>query len=76
MSTVQDLKDAIDAERAQVAQAFQEMSDQIQALKDQIADGQVVSQADLDAMVEAVRNIYTPPPAAEVPSGTDGEQQP
>ncbi len=67
MATKQDVLDAIAAEKAAVtakldAQTAQitDLNTQIQALKDQIANGSPVTPADLDDIVSAVHDIFTP----------------
>lgn len=65
MPTIQDVKDAVAAAAAQVTTAVTdavtketaEVVAQIQALKDQIAQGGTISQADLDTLVASVQGI-------------------
>jgi len=66
MGSIQDLKDAIEAtkadivaEKAEVQTALTDLRAQIQALKDQIAAGTAVTQADLDALIQSVKDIDT-----------------
>lgn len=63
MATKQEVLDAIAAEKTQVLAAVNSLNNQIQDLKDQIANGGVVSSADLDEIAEAVNNIFVPAPA-------------
>jgi len=65
MPTIQEVKDAVAAASAQVTTAVTdavtketaEVVAQIQALKDQIAAGGTISQADLDALVASIQGI-------------------
>lgn len=52
MATVNDLIEAVAAEKEQVRAA-------IQALKDQIANGAQITEADLDAVLDAIIDIHT-----------------
>ena len=60
MATKQEVLDAIAAEHDQVLNAVSTLNQQIQDLKDQIAAGTPVSEADLDEIVTAVNNIFVP----------------
>ena len=65
MPSINDVKDVVAAAAAQVTTAVTdavtketgEVVAQIQALKDQIAQGGTISQADLDALVASVQGI-------------------
>lgn len=59
MATLQEVKDAIAAEKAEVLAGVGALNDQIQALKDQIANGDPVTPEDLDALVSSVHDIFT-----------------
>lgn len=73
MATLQDVQDKIAAEKVQVADAMSGLKGEIQALKDQLAGGVVVTAEQLDALSAAVDGIFTPEapapvePAPEVP---------
>lgn len=60
MATKQEVLDAIAAEKSQVLQAVTDLNAQIQALKDQIEQGQAVTPADLDEIAAAVNDIFVP----------------
>ena len=60
MATKDDVLQAIADEKAQVLTAIEDFNVQIQALKDQIAQGQAVTAADLDDVVNAVHDIFVP----------------
>ncbi len=60
MATKQEVLDAIAAEKEQVTTAVNDLSKQIQDLKDIIAGGGVVTSADLDEIANAVNNIFIP----------------
>jgi len=53
---------ALAEEKAQVTAAIEDCKAQIQALKDQLAAGSVVTPEDLDVILTSVQNIYTPEP--------------
>lgn len=64
MATLKDVQDALDqaakdatAEKAEVATAIADLNTQIQALKDQIANGSAVTAADLDGLVTKIQGI-------------------
>ena len=61
MATKQEVLDAIAAEKEQVLTAITDFNAQIQALKDQIAAGTAVTEADLDEIANAVNDIFVPP---------------
>lgn len=60
VATKQQVLDAIAAEKAQVAASFTAAMQLIQELKDQIAQGQAATPADLDEIEQAVSDIFTP----------------
>ena len=60
MATVQDLVDAIAAEKAEVTAKIDALAAEIQALKDQIAQGGTITEAQLDAVLVSVQDIFTP----------------
>lgn len=61
MATKADVLQAIADEKAQVTTAVEDLNTQIQALKDQIANGIPVTPDDLDEIVTAVHDIFVPP---------------
>jgi len=61
MATKQEVLDAIAAEKAEVTQALNDFGAQIQALKDQLAQGTAITSADLDDIENAVHEIFVPP---------------
>jgi len=61
MATKQEVLDAIAEEKAQVLTAVEDFNQQIQALKDQIAEGTAITPADLDDIASAVHDIFIPP---------------
>jgi phage shock protein A len=63
MATKQEVLDAIAAEKAQVTEGLDSLNTQIQELKDQIAAGNAVTEADLDDIAAAVNEIFIPPTA-------------
>lgn len=60
MATKEEVLQAIADEKAQVSNAVNDLSKQIQDLKDQIANGSPVTPADLDEIATAVHNIFVP----------------
>jgi hypothetical protein len=62
MASVQDLIDAATAEKAQVAARLAELSAQVQALRDQIAAGSAATPEQLDLVLQAITDIFTPAP--------------
>lgn len=60
MATKQEVLDAIAAEKLEVTTAITNLNSQIQALKDQIANGSPVTAADLDDILNSVHDIFTP----------------
>lgn len=60
MATKQEVLDAIAAEKVEVLGKLNDLETQIQSLKDQIANGQAVTPADLDEIVSAVHDIFVP----------------
>jgi len=69
MATLQEVLDTIAAERAQVAANQAETLATIQALRDQIAagNGAGATPAQLDQLISAVQDIFTPTPVAPAP---------
>jgi hypothetical protein len=62
MATLQDVKDTIAQERQQVSDGIAALTAQIAALQAQLANGTVVTQADLDALNALIQDIFTPVP--------------
>jgi hypothetical protein len=62
MATLQDVKDAIAAETAEVTAAVDDLMAQIKTLQDQITNGGVATAADLDDITASVKNIFTRQP--------------
>ena len=62
MATVQALVDAIAAEKAEVTDKLDALADEIQALKDQIAQGGTITEAQLDSVLVGIQDIFTPAP--------------
>jgi hypothetical protein len=60
MASVQDLIDAATAEKAQVSAKLADLTAQVQALRDQIAAGSAATPEQLDQVLEAITNIFTP----------------
>lgn len=60
MATKQEVLQAISDEKTQVTEAVTALNQQIQDLKDQIANGGSVTPADLDEITNAVHNIFVP----------------
>ncbi len=60
MATVDQVKEAIAAEKEQVQVKLDELASEIQVLKDVIANGGTVTEEELDSVLEAVNNIFTP----------------
>jgi TRAP-type mannitol/chloroaromatic compound transport system substrate-binding protein len=67
MATLQEVKDAVAAEAAEVTAKVNELMAEIQALKDQIANGTNVTPEDLDALLASVNAIFVAPPVDPVP---------
>jgi flagellar hook-associated protein FlgK len=61
MATLQQVRDAVAAEGQEVANRLNELATEIQSLKDQIANGNPVTEADLDTLLTDVQNIFTHP---------------
>jgi hypothetical protein len=59
MATLQEVKDSIAAEKAEVRAKLDALGAQIADLQAQLAAGTVVSAADLDALKAAVEDIFT-----------------
>ena len=62
MATVQALVDAIAAEKAEVTDKLDALADEIQALKDQIAQGGTITEAQLDSVLVGIQDIFTEAP--------------
>lgn len=85
MPTKQDVLDAIAAEKTAVAAkldaqtaSINDLSSQIQALKDQIAAGAPVTEQDLSDIIDAVHGIFVPDaevPVAPTPAPDAGSAQ-
>jgi hypothetical protein len=64
MPTVAELKtavaDAVGQEAAEVAARLKALEDEVVALKEQIANGTAISQADIDDVLTSIRGIFTP----------------
>lgn len=60
MATLQQLKDAIASEAAEVKARVDALESEVKALKDQIANGGTVTEAQLDEVLTSVQNIFTP----------------
>ncbi len=60
MATVNEIKEAIEAEKVEVQTKLDALASEIQILKDVIAAGGTVSEADLDEVLVGVNNIFTP----------------
>jgi beta-phosphoglucomutase-like phosphatase (HAD superfamily) len=60
MASVQDLLDAVAAEKAQVASGLAALTAQVQALQAQLATGSAVTPEQLDAVLVAITEIFTP----------------
>ena len=60
MATVQQLEEAIAAEKVEVTTKIDALAAEIVALKDQIAQGGTITEEQLDAVLFGVQNIFTP----------------
>lgn len=60
MATKEEVLAAVAEEAAEVSTRINDLSDQVQALQDQIAAGGTVSAADLDDIKAAIQGIFTP----------------
>ena len=63
MATLQEVKDAVASEAAEVTAKVNELLVEIQRLNDLIAAGGSVTAADLDELKAAVEAIFVAPPA-------------
>jgi hypothetical protein len=61
MATLAEVKASIAAEAAEVTKKVNDLADEIQALKDALAAGTLVTAADLDDLKASVEGIFTPP---------------
>lgn len=57
MATIEDLQAAITKEAEETRAKFQSFKTEIQALKDQLANGQVVTSEQLDALIAQIDGI-------------------
>lgn len=60
MATKQEVLDAIAAEKTEIVNKLTDLNQQIQDLKDQIANGTAVTPADLDEIQNAIHDIFVP----------------
>lgn len=60
MATIQELKDAVANEAAEVKARLDELQANVQVLQDQIAAGGTITAADLDEVKAAIENIFVP----------------
>ena len=60
MATVQDVKDAVATEAAEVKARIDALAAEVQALKDQIAAGTAATPEQLDEILLSVQGIFTP----------------
>lgn len=60
MATVQQVKEAVTAEAAEVKTRIDDLEAQVQALKDGVGNGVEVTEAELDEILAAVQGIFTP----------------
>lgn len=69
LQAIADEKTAVNNKLDQQNAAINDLNAQVQALKDQIANGTAVTPADLDDIVTAVHDIFVPPapPVAPTP---------
>ena len=70
MANFQQVQDAIAAEAAQVQAKLAAVAVEMQALRDQIAGGAAATPAQLDELIVAVQNIFTPDPVPPAPVPT------
>jgi phage-related minor tail protein len=70
MSIAQDLKDTATAEGVEVKAKLDALAVEIQALKEQVANGTPITEAELEEVKQAIKNIFTPasPAPVEVPN--------
>ena len=61
MGAKEQILQAIADEQAQVAAGIAALNAQFQALRDQLAAGTPITEADLEEIKNAVQNIFTPP---------------
>jgi translation initiation factor 1 (eIF-1/SUI1) len=60
MATIEDLKAAVTAEAAEVKSRIDELEATVQTLRDQIAAGGTITEAQLDEVLVAIQGIFTP----------------
>lgn len=65
MATVDQLIEAVANEKAEVQEKLNALQNEIQALKDQIANGGTVTEEQLESVLSAVQNIFVPEPEGE-----------
>jgi len=63
MATLQELKDAVAAEAAEVKARVDALEAEVQSLKDIIAAGGTITEAQLDEVLVGVKGIFTAPAA-------------
>jgi hypothetical protein len=61
MATVQDLLDAAAAEKVEVDTKLNALAAEVQALKDQIAQGGTITETQLDSVLTGIQGITTTP---------------
>lgn len=61
MITVAEIKQAAADEAAEVAARVGALEAEVQALKDQIAGGQIVTEEQMADLLASVKGIFTPP---------------
>lgn len=66
MASIQELKDAVANEAAEVKTRLDELQEHIEALQEQLAAGENITAADLDEVKLAIENIFTPAPLPPV----------
>ena len=60
MASIQDVKDAVANEAAEVKARLDELAFSVQALTEQLNDGDAVTAEQLDEVKVAIENIFTP----------------
>lgn len=61
MATVQELQEAVAAERAEVTERITALQAEVQALRDEIANGGSITEEQLDGVLVNIKNIFVPP---------------
>lgn len=59
MVTAEEVKDAVEADAAEVAAKVNVLLAEVQALKAQAATGKPVKPADLDEVLESIQSLFT-----------------